>query len=544
MEKTKIPEYGKRRGWVPKSLEDFGDGGAYPEIPVAQYPLKMGLKKTKKSQNITKQVDGEGNIDYGAIARQGHGENKIIHSDFKQLVPMRERTDIDEEEGIMKERPGEEEVQETAQRTLQALEKKINGKINAAKPRSQRNEQESGATFIRYTPNQTGENYNSGAQQRVIRMSEVQVDPLEPPKFQHKRIPNAPPSPPAPVMHSPPRAVSVEEQKAWVIPPCISNWKNAKGYTIALDKRLAADGRGLQEVKINDNFAKLSEALLAAERHAREEVRQRSMMQQRIVLKEKEAKEEHLRNLARLAREERSGTGAGAGAGRWGKDSDSDSGSGSGSGSESEEEKESKREARSDSETEVEDKVDERVRERDEIRRDRQRELRRELRMNKMGAEAKAKYAARMENRDISEKIALGLAKPSAGSSASEGLFDTRLLHRNESTGADLNDDESYNIYDKPMMSGKSLSSMNINYRPKDVDMQAETMGYNEESLTKELEKDRFDAFGTKRKLPSSQKSANIRSTPVEFEKDSDIFGVDQFLDDTKKSIMKKHKNN
>ena len=30
----------------------------------------------------------------------------------------------------------------------------------------------------------------------------------------------------------------------WKIPPCVSNWKNAKGYTIPLDKRLAADGRG------------------------------------------------------------------------------------------------------------------------------------------------------------------------------------------------------------------------------------------------------------------------------------------------------------
>jgi len=53
-------------------------------------------------------------------------------------------------------------------------------------------------------------------------------------------------------------------QKAdWKIPPCISNWKNIKGYTIPLDKRLAADGRNLQEVQISDNFAKLSEAPLS-----------------------------------------------------------------------------------------------------------------------------------------------------------------------------------------------------------------------------------------------------------------------------------------
>ena len=49
-----------------------------------------------------------------------------------------------------------------------------------------------------------------------------------------------------PVMHSPPRPVTAEDQANWKIPPCISNWKNAKGYTIPLDKRLAADGRGLQ----------------------------------------------------------------------------------------------------------------------------------------------------------------------------------------------------------------------------------------------------------------------------------------------------------
>ena len=61
----------------------------------------------------------------------------------------------------------------------------------------------------------------------------------------------------------------------WKIPPCISNWKNAKGYTIPLDKRLAADGRGLQEVQINDAFAKLAESLYVAESKARESVEMR-----------------------------------------------------------------------------------------------------------------------------------------------------------------------------------------------------------------------------------------------------------------------------
>lgn len=52
-------------------------------------------------------------------------------------------------------------------------------------------------------------------------------------------------------MHSPPRNITAKDQADWKIPPCISNWKNAKGYTIPLDKRLAADGRGLQASKLS-----------------------------------------------------------------------------------------------------------------------------------------------------------------------------------------------------------------------------------------------------------------------------------------------------
>ena len=58
----------------------------------------------------------------------------------------------------------------------------------------------------------------------------------------------------------------MKEQQEWKIPPCISNWKNVKGYTIPLDKRLAADGRGLQGVHINEKFAKLAESLYIADR--------------------------------------------------------------------------------------------------------------------------------------------------------------------------------------------------------------------------------------------------------------------------------------
>ena len=53
------------------------------------------------------------------------------------------------------------------------------------------------------------------------------------------------------------RKVTAKEQQEWKIPPCISNWKNARGYTIPLDKRLAADGRGLQQVGSRRQSGKL-----------------------------------------------------------------------------------------------------------------------------------------------------------------------------------------------------------------------------------------------------------------------------------------------
>lgn len=37
--KVAAPPYGQRKGWIPRAEADFGDGGAFPEITVAQYPL-------------------------------------------------------------------------------------------------------------------------------------------------------------------------------------------------------------------------------------------------------------------------------------------------------------------------------------------------------------------------------------------------------------------------------------------------------------------------------------------------------------------------
>ena len=143
----------------------------------------------------------------------------------------------------------DEALAATAARTSAALAVLVSAKIAVAQPK-QLPPKPKEPEYIKYTPTQQGAAFNSGASQRIIRMVEAPVDPLEPPKFRFKRVPRGAGSPPVPVLHSPPRAETRQDQADWKIPPCISNWKNAKGYTIPLDKRLAADGRGLQETQV------------------------------------------------------------------------------------------------------------------------------------------------------------------------------------------------------------------------------------------------------------------------------------------------------
>ncbi|GAA5955881.1 hypothetical protein JCM3765_000027 [Sporobolomyces pararoseus] len=547
---SNIPPYGKRGkqpgggiGWEPKELKDFGDGGSYPECHKAQYPLEMGRKyKSSSSGNtLALQVDRDGKVKYDAIAQQGHRKGVNVQSSFKDLVPLANRTDLSKDLLEMV-RPSEEQVQQTADRTKLALEKLVQGKIKAAQPKNVPNSQGE-TSFMRYTPQQGGMN-----QQKIIKMTEIVEDPLEPPKFKGKKIPRGPPSPPPPVLRSPPRKVSAQEQKDWMIPPCVSNWKNNKGYTIPLDKRLAADGRGLQDVHINDRFAQFSEALYVADRHAREEVRQRSLMQQKIAEKEKQVKEENLRLMAQRAREERSGVvvvqptssskiggsmgGAIAG---YGSDSDDDSDNQSRGSTprgerpqtrQVESEEEGSEEEESEGETEEEKKA---ARERAIARQERRKERERELRMNNMGTEQRAKVLAKATGRDISEKIALGLAKPTL---SKDSMLDSRLFNR-ESLSSSFGNSDSYNLYDKPLFSGSSAAAAIYKPRGKNVDDEGYELA--EEEAQKAMKNDRFGLGVAGARGFEGADTSEIREGPVAFERDTaDPFGVDAFLESAK----------
>merc|ERR1711981_979933 len=268
----------------------------------------MGLGKptnTKSGSNaLVKQLDIHGNVAYSdTVASKGHFGKRIVHSKITDLIPK----EISAENDPSLARPGEDEVDETTKRTQLALFGFAHEKYGSTKPIKDI-QRRGAAQYIRYTPAMQGHVHNSGASQRIIRMVEAPLDPLEPPRFKtNKKIPKAAPSPPAPVLHSPPRKLSQQEQFRWKIPPCISNWTNPKGYTIPLDKRLAADDRGLQETIINENFAKMSEALYIADRKAREAIEMRNSLEKKMALREKEKKEQQLRALAAQARDQRAG---------------------------------------------------------------------------------------------------------------------------------------------------------------------------------------------------------------------------------------------
>eukprot|EP00271_Cylindrocystis_brebissonii_P010352 TRINITY_DN26523_c0_g1_i1.p1 TRINITY_DN26523_c0_g1~~TRINITY_DN26523_c0_g1_i1.p1 ORF type:complete len:587 (+),score=118.04 TRINITY_DN26523_c0_g1_i1:329-2089(+) len=528
------PPYGKRKGFVPRRVEDFGDGGAFPEIHVAQYPLEMGRKEEKLTRKtLPLNVDAEGNVAFDAIVRQGENRIKTVHSQHKDLVPKLQ--DIEDTDEALK-RPSQEIAEETTERTKAVLEKIVGTRLSAAQPKSLPGAPDA-PTFIKYTPTQQGAAFNSGAKERVIRMVEVPKDPLEPPKFRHRRVPKASGSPPVPVMHSPPRPVTVKDQQDWKIPPCISNWKNPKGYTIPLDKRLAADGRGLQDVQINDNFARLSEALYVAENKAREAVEMRSRIQKELMLKEREKKEQELRQLAQKARLDRAGGPAAPGiardagvaafapAGSEGAPRAGAAGGtgplGSRGGADMDDDGE---EAPRRGETDEERK--ERLA-REAIREERRRERERERRLEgKDGADAAAgggrkRKITRERERDVSEKVALGLANTGGG--GGEVAYDQRLFNQEKGLESGFGAEDSYAVYDKGLFNREGAGGLYKVRKLTEEEMGGDAGGREEGGSSDRFRPDRGFAGATERSAP--------RDRPVEFEKaEADPFGLDQFL--------------
>jgi SNW domain-containing protein 1 len=145
--------------------------------------------------------------------------------------------------------------------------------------------------------------------------------------------------------------------------------------------------------------------------------------------------------------------------------------------------------------------------------------------MNNMGTETRIRAMAREQNRDISEKIALGLAKPTAAMD-----YDTRLFNQSAGLDSGLNEDSS--MFDRPLFAAQQ--AVQSIYRPKGVSLDGPDEDEVYDSVTKNS---RFEVLGRAQKGFKGSEDVGARDGPVQFEKDKDTFGIDAFLGDVKKQV-------
>jgi SNW domain-containing protein 1 len=577
---SSLPKQERPKLFVPRQLSDFGDGGAYPEIHVAQYPRHMGnphlqqrrrttttavatggsgggnggTNSTTRNNNhhhqvaatisnsiVNVEVDETGGVSYDAIVKGGTNADKLVYT---KLDDMR-GGDANPDDIAL---PTPEEEAAEAERTNAALQALLMKKTALDKASGSAIIQaatsqniESKTDFIKYTARPDAPGYNPAASTRIIQMVPAKIDPLMPPKHKHIKAPRGPAEDPVPVLQAPPTKLTKEEQEAWKIPTCISNWKNPRGYTIPLDKRLAADGRGLL-LSVNDvntkNFAALAESLSIAERQARQEVRLRALTQQKLVLAEAEEREAALRKLAQQARLERGGGGGTTTTTTTmplalpnADDASIDSAPSQDDDDDDDDNDHDK--ARNHSSTgnqsrsaaatahvvptyyDTEDDVA--ARQREKLRIERKRERERELRYE---ANVELKKKQRLEEeRDVSEKIALGVHSTGTGGGGMENV-DSRLYNQSGGMDSGFGADDEYNTYTKPLFAttGTGGGSSSI-YRP--------TRGETEYNADEQYDQLRDGAtskfqphvgFGGAENFVSG---AGPRTEPVQFEKAS-----------------------
>ena len=480
-----IPGYGERDDWVPRTAEDFGDGGAFPEVHVAQFPLEMGRNVQKALIGRTQgalvplTTDADGRTRYDAVVMQGHGAGAVVHTRPSALVGRRY---TDEE----LERPNEENVADTVERTRRAIQQRMSSilvETNASRP-SESLGRASEPQLVRYSAAASSDAHAAGASQRLVKIVEKKADPLEPAKFKvQKTATLLETEAPVPVLHDAPKKLSKQEADAWAIPVAFSNW-NSRGFTIGLDKREIATASAGQDTTISSKFATMAAALDTAQQSAREQVAYRARLEQQRQLQQRELEDQQAREVARVARLKRAGIYAEAEA------------------TETEEERQARR---------ARDAV------REEMRRDREDETRRE----RMGSRTKATAAAAVApsrsygERDISERIALGDAVPRA----QEALFDSRMFNQTQGLDHGFVNEEEYNLYDKPLLSTGREEALfrSANQREGEI--------FQEEFSMEKLQKDsRFQVdkpfSGAER--PSGSKSSQSRTGPVQFERDED----------------------
>ncbi|KAK6458170.1 component of the spliceosome [Scheffersomyces xylosifermentans] len=260
-------------------------------------------------------VDAEGNIEYDlTIASAASNGTRKVQASYEDTIPLKKlipnlkhhfpRYDL--------ETCPDDSLKECVEETRDVVSAIINSKLGIDE-----NKKSSDVTYVKYKTNSVIDNEDGieeedgRGRERIIQIRNYQEDPMLPPKFKLRKNRHKNPSPPPPILKdtsSSQAKLTKEDREKWRIPAAVSNWKNNQGFTISLDKRMKAanggeDGKAA-DVNI-EKFGNLSSALEDADKQARDDIKLRNEMLRELAIKEKKEKEERLRDLAELTRNER-----------------------------------------------------------------------------------------------------------------------------------------------------------------------------------------------------------------------------------------------
>ena len=251
--------------------------------------------------------------------------------------------------------------------------------------------------------------------------------------------------------------------------------------------------QSLPEINAN-NFSALSESLYVAEQQARKAVRLRTVTQRKLAVAANAEKEAELRELAKQRRMERGGMVAATGTGEH---DDKPPGH-------LKDDEQNDTDLESDAESDG-GGDDEAALQRERLRIEWKREREKELRMKRnMDAIKKQRLE---EERDVSEKIALGMATGSGGGDA----VDSRLYNTSAGMDSGFGRDDEYTAYTKPLLDRSQAASIYRPTRRGEVDADEQYDALKAGASTKFQPHKGFDG--------AEGGGAGPRTAPVQFEK-------------------------
>lgn len=339
---------------------------------------------------------------------------------FQDIIPMRQRNF-----NLHIPKPSSEDIEEAYRRTKRVFEKVLSNHLQKRSTTVKSSKEINDSAYeLRYDTVQP-----SGARRtRILTVVDQAKDPLQPNTIKATKV-VAPTDEEdiTPILHKtlgtdPTEILSKEDRDMWKIPAAISSWKNPKGYTIALEKRLEMDGRfsseQLEGHKISDGFSKLSAALESADRKARQEIKLRAEAKRQLAEEETIKKEERLMSLARKAREDR-------------------------------EQYRNLHNAISSHSPENDNET-----QRNFSREKRKQELQHGIRKSKMSTADRLRELAYSQGRDISERVILSAAKVTE---SKEANYDSRLFSKGANAQAKRHEEQ---LYDQPLFAGQNSSGI------------------------------------------------------------------------------------